>query len=878
MINAPFQASVGESSEPVANFLQGGGESGKAIRSIDWNLTSLGPISQWPAGLQTCIRIMFSSPQPIFIWWGEQKISFYNDACIQLLQGKHPTAMGRPASELFRDKWTELEEKINLCMQGGSAPQSDPLFQLIHRDSGYKFFGSPLPGPSVAESGIMCIGAPLEPKELFFDRTDITLFCRQVLEQFDKVVQDAGLTLILSLAPVSAEVYINRPMWEQMMLTLLTNAVRHTQNGAIAVRLSQEKDRICFAVQDSGIGMTGSLIDAIKESFAEPDIHLAKGLQGLNAIVRLHGGEIEINSHPGVGSTFTVCIPVGKHHLPKEQLRIPGSLQAFQLNNEEPMLPSGNLGISVERLRETFGNTHYRQVLDCLPAAVYTCDKEGRILLYNKAAAQLWGRVPNATVDKWCGSWKLYMADGVTPLPLDESPMARAVKEERPVRGDVIVIERPDGTKRSVTPYPDPLFDPNGRIYGAVNMLVDITEQRLAETQGSRLAAIVESSDDAIISKDLNSIITSWNPAAEQLFGYTAAEMIGTSITRVIPEDKLDEEVSILKQIRAGKRVEHFQTKRITKDGRLLDLSLTISPVKDLKGNIVGASKIARDITEQRRLFMALQESEAKYMQLAVHLEGMVELRTRELVEANAFLEKSNQELEQFAYVTSHDLQEPLRKIHTFAGILYNVNKELLSDSSRMYLEKVIQSAKRMSQLINELLDYSRLVHVKEPFVETDLNEILKNVLTDFEVTINQGAVEIAVDHLPTLTVSPLQMNQLLHNLIGNALKFLSPDRQGLVQIYSRFLTQDEVMVLPDLDPLQKYYLISITDNGIGFDQIYAEKIFQIFQRLNDRNAYEGTGIGLALCRKIVLNHKGIIYATSAVNEGASFNVVLPAV
>ncbi|RFS20200.1 PAS domain S-box protein [Chitinophaga silvatica] len=874
MINAPFQGTLGQSPETVINFLQGGGEAGKIIRSINWNLTNLGCPDQWPVNLQTCIRIMLSAPQPILIWWSDKGITFYNDACIPFLADKHPFAMGQPVSAGWKEEWPDLQPGINQLLE--SEPLTAPLLELWYKDKGYQFFGNAVTGGTDKECGIMSIGSPIEKKELYFDKTDITAFSRQVLLQFDKIIKDARLTLIIDLNQISSDVYINREMWEQMMLTLLTNAVKYTQTGAIAVRLTEEDGRFCFSVQDSGVGMTGQLISAIRKSFDATGIQQT-GLQRLNDIVQLHNGEIQINSRLGEGSIFSVYIPLGKYHLPKEKLRNT-SIQTYFPNNEAFAYAASNVGVFVERLKDAHGGLYYRQLLDCLPAAVYTCDKEGRILTYNKAAVDLWGRAPKPGVDKWCGSWKIFQPDRVTPLMLDDCPMALAIKEQRPVRGEVIVVERPDGSRRTIQPYPNPLFDLAGNLYGAVNMLVDITDQKSIEEQESRLAAIVESSDDAIVSKDLNGIITTWNPAAEQLFGYSAEEMIGTSIKRIIPFEKLDEEIEIIIQIKAGRKVDHFQTKRIRKDGEVLDISLTISPIKDMKGNIIGASKIARDITQQLRLFTALQESEAKYMQLAFKLEAMVELRTKELVEANLYLEKSNQELEQFAYVTSHDLQEPLRKIMTFAGILFNVNKELLSDTSKMYLEKVMLSARRMSQLINELLDYSRLVHVRDPFVETDLNEILKNVLTDFEVTISQDAINVVIDPLPTLMVSPLQMNQLFHNLIGNALKFKSSDRTPEVKVTSRPCTLDEIRFFPDLDVSQQYYLLSITDNGIGFDQVYAEKIFQIFQRLNDRSAFDGTGIGLALCRKIVLNHKGVIYANSIVNEGASFHVILPVV
>jgi PAS domain S-box-containing protein len=245
-------------------------------------------------------------------------------------------------------------------------------------------------------------------------------------------------------------------------------------------------------------------------------------------------------------------------------------------------------------------DARFRRVLDELPAAVYTTDALGHITYYNEAAAELWGHRPALGVSEWCGSWKLYWPDG-TVLPHGDCPMAIAIKEKRAVRGKEAVAERPDGTRVPFIPYPTPLFDNSGALVGAVNMLVDISDRKQVEELYQRLAAIVESSDDAIISKDLNGIVSSWNKGAERLFGYTAKEAVGQSITMLIPEDRIDEEEAILNRIRKGERLDHFETVRRHKDGSLVELSITVSPVKDAMGRITGASKIARDITERKR-------------------------------------------------------------------------------------------------------------------------------------------------------------------------------------------------------------------------------------------------------------------------------------
>ena len=246
------------------------------------------------------------------------------------------------------------------------------------------------------------------------------------------------------------------------------------------------------------------------------------------------------------------------------------------------------------------GDDFYRDLMNALPAAIYITDAEGRITYFNEAAAALWGYRPELGKSEWCGSWKLFWPDGQA-LPHAQCPMAIAVKEGRAVRHMEAVAERPDGTRIPFIPYPTPIYNAAGTLIGAVNMLVDITERKQAEETAQRLASIVESSDDAIISKDLNGIITSWNKGAERLFGYMAEEIIGKSITTLIPPDHLDEERTIIERIRRGQRIEHYETVRQRKHGSLINISLSVSPIKNAAGKIVGASKIARDITERKR-------------------------------------------------------------------------------------------------------------------------------------------------------------------------------------------------------------------------------------------------------------------------------------
>jgi PAS domain S-box-containing protein len=311
-----------------------------------------------------------------------------------------------------------------------------------------------------------------------------------------------------------------------------------------------------------------------------------------------------------------------------KHVRYPESPGAKQLpDRRSPSVFLRRAGVAILN-----GEADFREILDVLPAAVYVTDPEGRIIYYNAAAAALWGQHPVLGESRWCGSWKLFSSDG-SELPHDQCSLALALKDGQSLAGSEAEAERPDGTRVPFMAYPTLLYGRSGVVIGAVNMLVDITERKQTEEHAHWLAAIVASSEDAIVSKNLDGIITTWNQGAERLFGYKPDEVVGQSVTILIPIDRHDEEPAILARIRRGEVINHYETVRRRKDGSLLDISLTVSPIKNAEGRIIGVSKIARDITERRkaeeRQQLLIREMAHRVKNLFAVASGVVSLSAR---------------------------------------------------------------------------------------------------------------------------------------------------------------------------------------------------------------------------------------------------------
>ena len=392
--------------------------------------------------------------------------------------------------------------------------------------------------------------------------------------------------------------------------------------------------------------------------------------------------------------------------------------------------------------------------------------------------------------------------------------------------------------------------------------------QESAEEQkklASQLTLAADSAKVGIWSLDIASSKLEWSVMHKLMWGYDEhrEDLTYEDWHKVIlPEDK-ELAFQRIEEAKVNHSVYDVDY-RITRanDGAIVWIKSTGLYYYDEFGAALEITGISTDITEQKSF--------------TEKLETKVEQRTAALQISNEELNITNRQLDQFAYVASHDLQEPLRKILTFSMVLQDNHKDELSADAKSYLNKIEGASKRMRTLINDLLNYSRLLQHEKLFVPSDLNEILKNVLDDFELFILEKKAKINFDELPTLVAIPLQMNQLFYNLISNGLKFSNEDVPPVITITSRTLTEKQIQKYPALNPVMSYVEIIFKDNGIGFDQQYADKIFTIFQRLNNREAYTGTGIGLALVKKIIENHHGEIFTHAKENEGASFHILLP--
>jgi signal transduction histidine kinase len=390
----------------------------------------------------------------------------------------------------------------------------------------------------------------------------------------------------------------------------------------------------------------------------------------------------------------------------------------------------------------------------------------------------------------------------------------------------------------------------------------DITVRKLAETVSIRMAAIVESSDDAIIGKDLE----------------RHHQMLGTSILRLIPADRRDEENQILVKIRRGESMEHFETRRQTRDGRLMDVSVTASPIKDASGKVIGVSKVAREITQRKQAVEQIRVLNAE-------LERRVAERTAQLQAANA-------ELEAFSYSVSHDLRAPLRHVMGFVDLLQKDAGPALSEQSLRHLTTISESAKRMGDLIDDLLDFSRVGRAELHKTEIHLDELVRDALGDFKAETKGRNIAWNIHPLPAAQADRTLLRMALVNLISNAVKFtgLRPG-EAYAPEGARAEAKIEIGIMekcgtgavastqnsntPKLQDSDAPVFF-IRDNGVGFDPQYTGKLFGVFQRLHSQDEFEGTGIGLANVQRIIHRHGGRAWAEGVVDGGATFYFSIP--
>ena len=608
---------------------------------------------------------------------------------------------------------------------------------------------------------------------------------------------------------------------------------------------------------------------------------------------------------------------------------------------------------------------YLKTTLASIGDAVISTDADGHVVFVNKVALSLL-RATEADINGKHIDEIFNIQNEFTRRKV-ESPLVKVLSDGVTVglANHTVLIAR-DGTEIPIDDSAAPIRGEDGELQGAVLVFRDITVRRSAEIAQRLLAALVESSDDAIISKDVNGIVTSWNKGAERIFGYSAEEMIGKPIATIAAPDRIDEMPRILERIKQGQRIDHYETFRKAKDGRLVAISLTVSPIHDEEGRVVGASKIARDITEQIRIRAELAEErerlrvtlnsigdavistdnagqvtylnpvaeqltgwpnseaigrpleevfkiinedtrrtvenpaakvlrEGKVVGLANHtllitkdgkersiddsgapirvntggISGVV-LVFRDVTERRADerhrqtqavqLRRTNEELNQFAYAVTHDLREPLRNVLNFSQFLLRAVKEGSDADAQTSITYIVEGVQRMEMLLNDLLAYSQAAGSQEAAGPIDMNQALNSALENLKATIAESEALVTSDYLPPALGNRAQIVQVFQNLVSNAIKYRS-EAVPRVKIRARKNEQE--------------WIFSVRDNGIGIQQEYQESIFGLFKRLHGREI-PGTGMGLAICSKIVERHGGRLWVSSQVDEGSEFSFSLP--
>ena len=477
-------------------------------------------------------------------------------------------------------------------------------------------------------------------------------------------------------------------------------------------------------------------------------------------------------------------------------------------------------------------------IVDSAEDAIVSKNLRGIVMSWNRGAERVFGYAAREMIGQ--SILKLLPPER---YPEEDDILARLQRGER-VENLHTVRVRKDGERFPVSLTISPIRDPFGVVVGASKIARDISAQDRAAEVNALLGAIIDSSDDAIISKDLNSIITSWNRGAERIFGYTAVEMIGQPIWRLFPPDRWDDEPRIVERIKRGERVDHFETKRVRKDGTVIDVSVTISPVRNSSGEVVGASKIARDITEQR----------------ATH---------EKLLQANEELRRADQMKSEFLATLSHELRTPLNAILGWTQV---VKESGYSDPREVEeaIEIIERNARAQAAMIEDLLDVSRIVSGKVilDMQQLDLPAVVEAAIQSLQPTAQARNIRItsAFSSIGEVVMGDRnRMQQVVWNLLSNALKFTP--KGGRVHVA--------------IDRVNSHVRITVSDNGQGIPADYLPVIFERFRQVDgsSRRRHGGLGLGLSIVKQLVELHGGEVRAESeGEGKGSVFTICIPVI
>lgn len=808
------------------HFLEGGGEMGALTRAFDWPSVGLGPPDEWPGALKTTVGIILHSDFPMFLWWGDQMIQFYNDAYRPSFgeNGKHPKALGQHGIECWPEIWHIIYPLIEQVRTVNKSfyleDQLIPIFRNGRIEDVYwTFTYSSVIGDEGTIDGVLVICNETTKK--------VNTLKQLERSQHSLALSESNLKNIILKAPVAM---------------CILKGPRHV------VEIANERMYALWGgTEDTLLGkpIFDKLVDARYEGFeslmdrvyATGQTHLAYGApvtiirDGQKEVVYVHFVYEAFREGDGsIAGVMVVAIDVTKEMDTRKKL-------------EE----------SENRIRALVESAPF-------PMGVYE-GRQMRITMLNQAIIDVWGKGGDllgktyAEVLPELENQKIY-------AQLDGVFMTGKPFHARNQRVDLVV----NGTLQafyfnySFTP----LFDSEGQVYGVMNTAADVTDLNIAklkveQSERNFRNMVTQAPVAMCIMTGPDHVVELANNLMFELWGKPVESVINKPIFEGIPDARGQGlEAALDSVFRTGESFEANEASVVLfRKGKFETVyqNFVYQPYKNANGDILGVLAISIDVTAQ---VVARQQ-----------IEEVVRERTESLRRTNA-------ELSQFAYITSHDLQEPARKISTFTEILSNILGENIDARSKTYLNKIDLSSKRMLSLIRDVLAFSQLSKSSYEFQKVDLNSVLFEIKNDFELLIEQNNCVIESDELPVVESIPLQMGQLFSNLISNALKFGRAGVTTCLQIRSMTRGRELLSQFPHLKPSHRYCCLYFIDNGIGFSQGHALQIFDIFQRLHSKSEYQGTGIGLAMCKKIVENHSGHIFANSSPGHGATFTVILP--